>query len=359
MQRGAICKWWHACSETDRGHVRRPVFDPSARSRLTPCMRALRFSRTGSLDFLGVADVAVPVTTGSELLVKVEAAAVNPSDPKNVLGRMHETTLPRTPGRDFAGVVVQGPADWMGRGVFGTGGDLGFGRDGSHAEFLAVPREAAVAIPRGLTFEQAAGIGLPYLTASAAIVLGAQLRRGETVLVLGTNGAVGSAAARLARRIGARVIGVVRKKADLARAGSLPVEAWIDLESTGLAEGCRALTSGAGADVVFDTVGGALFEACLGAVARRGRQVSIASAGTPRVTFNLVDFYHNESRLIGVDSLKWGFSEAAQVLRDLVPAFESKELPAPEVQVEALERGPEIYRLVDGGTVRGKIVLSP
>jgi len=115
-------------------------------------MRALRFAKTGSLEFLSVANVPVPVPAGSDLLVKVEAAAVNPSDPKNVLGRMHETTLPRTPGRDFAGVVVKGPANWIGRGVFGSGGDLGFGRDGSHAEFLVVPQEAAVTMPRGLNF---------------------------------------------------------------------------------------------------------------------------------------------------------------------------------------------------------------
>jgi len=322
-------------------------------------MRALRFAQAGSLDYLGVADVPVPTPTGSDLLIKVEAAAVNPSDPKNVLGRMHETTLPRTPGRDFAGVVVKGPVGWIGRKVFGSGGNLGFGRDGSHAEFLAVPQEAAVTMPRGLTFAQAAGIGLPYLTASAGIVHGAQLHGGETILVLGTNGAVGSAAARLARRIGARVIGVVRKKADLPRAASLPVDAWIDLESTDLVTGCRALTSGRGADVVFDTVGGTMFETCLGALAWRGRQITIASVGTPRVTFSLIDFYHNESRLIGVDTLKWGFSEAAQVLRDLVPAFEAKELPAPDVRVEALEHGPEIYRLIDSGAAGSKIVLTP
>ena len=200
-------------------------------------MRALRFAQTGSLDYLAVAEVPVPVPAGSELLVKVEAAAVNPSDTKNVLGKMHDTTLPRTPGRDFAGVVAQGPAEWMGRKVFGTGGDLGFARDGSHAEFVAVPQEAAVTMPQGLTFVQAAAIGLPYLTASAAIGQGARLQRGETILVLGTNGSVGSAAARLAHRLGARVIGVVRTKADLSRSPALPVDAWIDLESTDLAGG--------------------------------------------------------------------------------------------------------------------------
>jgi NADPH2:quinone reductase len=322
-------------------------------------VRALRFAKTGSLDFLAVVDAPTPVPAASELLIKVEAAAVNPSDAKNVLGRMPETTVPRIPGRDFAGVVAQGPAEWMGRKVFGTGGDLGFARDGSHAEFVSVPQEAAVTMPRGVSFAQAAGIGLPYLTATAAIVRGARLQKGETILVLGTNGSVGSAAARLAHRLGARVIGVVRTKDDIRRAASIPVDDWIDLESTPLAAGCRALTSGRGAEVVFDTVGGPMFEACLASVARRGRQVAIASGGMPRVTFSLVDFYHNESTLIGVDSLKWGFADTAQVLRDLVPVFESDEFPPPVVQALRLENGPDVYRQIDTGKLRGKVVLTP
>ena len=102
-----------------------------------------------------------------------------------------------------------------------------------------------------------------------------------------------------------------------------------------------------------------MFEPCLAALALRGRQVAISSGGMPRVGFNLVDFYHNESRLIGVDSLKWGFAESAQILRDLVPAFESGDIPPPEVQASPLESGPEIYRQVDSGSIRGKVVLVP
>ena len=322
-------------------------------------MRALRFEQTGSLDHLKLTDVPVPVPVGSDLLIKVEAAAINPSDAKNVLGLMHETKTPRTPGRDFAGRVVGGSAEVLGQGVFGTGGDLGFGRDGSHAEFLVVPAEAAVPIPRGLSFAQAAAIGLPFLTASAAVVQRAQLLAGETILILGTGGSVGSAAVRLSHRIGARVIGVVRKRQDLPRVSALPVSEWIDLESTDLAAGCRALTSGNGAEVVLDTVGGLMFESCLASVARRGRQVSIASGGMPRVSFNLVDFYHNESRLIGLDSLKWGFRESADVLRALVPAFESGEFPAPEVLSVPLNDGAEVYRQIDAGKIRAKVVLVP
>ncbi len=322
-------------------------------------MHALRFERTGSLDYLHLAEVSMPAPLESELLVKVEAAAVNPSDAKNVLGRMPETTTPRIPGRDFAGTVVQGPAEWMNRKVFGTGGDLGFGRDGSHAEYVIVPREAAVPMPEAWSFAQAAGVGLTYLTASAALGPGARLLAGETILILGTRGAVGSTAARLARRIGARVIGVVRSAKELTTGAPLPVDAWIDLESTDLAAGCQAATSGKGADVVLDTVGGPLFEPCLAALARKGRQVAISSGGMPRVSFNLINFYHNESRLIGVDSLKWGFAEAAQVLRDLSSAFESGELPPLEVKSAPLDQGPEIYRQVDAGTMHGKVVLAP
>jgi NADPH:quinone reductase len=321
-------------------------------------MKALRFERTGSLDNLSLVDAPLPVPTGSDLLIKVGAAALNPSDAKNVLGRMHETSVPRIPGRDFAGVVAQGPVEWMGRAVFGTGGSLGFGRDGSHAEHLVIPKEAVVAAPAGATPAQAAAIGLPYITAWMAIAR-ANLRGGETILILGTNGSVGAAAAQLAHRAGARVIGVVRAAKDLLRGEALPVDAWINLETTGLADGCRAHTAGRGADVVFDTVGGAMFGPSLASLARRGRQVAIASAGTPQVAFNLVDFYHNESTLVGVDSLKVGFAEAADILRNLVPAFEKGELPLPDVQAVPLERGPEFYRLVDSGQVRGKVALTP
>jgi hypothetical protein len=79
----------------------------------------------------------------------------------------------------------------------------------------------------------------------------------------------------------------------------------------------------------------------------------------PRVSFNLVDFYHNESRLIGLDSLKWGFRESADVLRALVPAFESGEFPAPEVLSVPLNDGAEVYRQIDAGKIRAKVVLVP
>ncbi len=321
-------------------------------------MRALRFEKTGQLDGLTLREIPKPTAASGEVLVSIKAAAVNPSDIKNVLGKMHETTVPRTPGRDFAGVVVEGPASLVGKSVFGSGGNLGFSRDGSHAEFLVAPENAVLPMPKGFSFEQAAAVGLPYMTAWAALVTAANLQAGETVLILGTAGAVGSAAAAIARKRGARVLGTVRKAADLAAARNLPVDAWINLETTELSKGVRDATGGKGADAVFDLVGGPMFEKCLASLAWRGRQVAISSGTQPQVSFNLINFYHNESRLLGVDSLKIGFAEAAEILRELTPGFESGEFSAPSMQVFPLAEGPEIYRKINDGQFKGKAVLA-
>jgi NADPH:quinone reductase-like Zn-dependent oxidoreductase len=270
---------------------------------------------------------------------------------------MHETTVPRIPGRDFAGMIVKGPDELLGRSVFGSGGNLGFGRDGSHAEYLTIPVTAVLPLPSNLSFEQAAGIGVAYITAWAALVNAAQIQAGETALILGTTGAVGSAAARVAHELGARVIGTARKASDIPAANVVPVDDWIDLGTVDLATGIRRLTNGRGADIVFDVVGGAMFEQCLAALAWRGRQVAISSSPEPRVSFNLVDFYHNESRLLGVDSLKLSFEETGEILRRLTPGIEAGTFPPPAVKTFPLEEGPRLYQDIAESRIKTKPIL--
>src|SRR5580704_2889346 len=101
----------------------------------------------------------------NELLIEVKAAAVNPSDVKAATGLMAYAVFPRTPGRDYAGVVIDGPEGWIGREVFGSSGDLGIRRDGTFATHLVVETEAVVEKPKGLSWEEAAGIGVPFVTA--------------------------------------------------------------------------------------------------------------------------------------------------------------------------------------------------
>ncbi|MGE5791027.1 MAG: quinone oxidoreductase family protein, partial [Syntrophaceae bacterium] len=139
-------------------------------------MKALRFSSFG--DFTGhlrVEEVPVPVAGPDEVLVKVYAASLNPSDWKNVLGQYKKTVLPRTPGQDFAGVIVAGDRGMIGQEIWATGGDVGFTRDGSHAEYVVTPKKAARPKPKNLSFEEAACVGRTYVTAYVGLIEKAQL----------------------------------------------------------------------------------------------------------------------------------------------------------------------------------------
>ncbi len=102
-------------------------------------MRIVQFSEFGDPEVLQIHEVPKPTIQAGEVLVEVYAASINPSDVKNVQGAMHQTTLPRVPGRDFAGIVVEGPEELLGKEVWGTGGDIGFVRDGSHTQYLVIP----------------------------------------------------------------------------------------------------------------------------------------------------------------------------------------------------------------------------
>jgi NADPH:quinone reductase len=321
-------------------------------------MQALRFHRSGALSEARVEEVPKPAPTPGEVLVRVHAAAVNPSDVKNVQGGFPQTTLPRTPGRDFAGVVEEGPPEWVGREVFGAGGGLGFTRDGSHAEYLAVPVEGVVEKPVRLNFEEAAAVGVGYMTAWSALVGAAQLRGGETALILGMTGAVGSAGVAIARHLGARVLGTVRRESEVAAVSGM-VDHVIDLSAGPMDEAVLKVTDRRGADVILDVVGGPLFEPCMKSLAHRGRHVVIAAAGDPHVGFDLRDFYHREGRLLGVDSLKLTLAESAAILQQLVPGFDSGAFHPPAVETCPLSESPGAYARLHAGDVTGKLVLVP
>jgi NADPH2:quinone reductase len=314
-------------------------------------MRALRFGKFGPPSVLSIEDTPVPIPGEGEALVRVAAAAINPSDVKNVGGHFKQTTLPRTPGRDFAGVVERG-AGWEGKAVWGSVPRLGVTRDGSHAEYVVVPTAALSPLPRGMSMPQAAAIGVPFVTAWSAMVNTAQIQSGETVLIIGAGGAVGQAAVQIANWKGARAFGAGR--------GADPIPgtvAAIDTTAGDLRENFFALTSGRGADVVFDTVGGAMFEPSLRCLTPGGRQVAISSTGDRRVSFDLIDFYHNRSRLFGVDSQALTAADVAAIAEQLRPGFESGVLKVAELDAVPFERGVEVYENIASSAIKRKQVL--
>jgi NADPH2:quinone reductase len=320
-------------------------------------MRAIRFEAFGDPSVLEVVEAVAPTADERTALVRIMAASINPSDVKNVAGAMKQTTLPRIPGRDFAGVVAAGPAEWIGADVWGTGGDAGFTRDGTHAELIAVPVASLRRKPETLSFDQAASIGVNYMAAWCGIAA-AGLKAGEIMLLIGAGGGVGNASAQIARRLGARVIGADRR----APPPDSPIYAILEKLIVGaedLPVEVRAVTDGKGADVVFDLVGGIMFRRAVNCLALGGRLVEIAATGQREVNFDLTDFYHNESRLFGVDTLKRDFTASAKVLDALTPGFVAGDFSAaPIVEICRLGEAQDAYRKVAAGAV-GRVVLRP
>jgi NADPH:quinone reductase-like Zn-dependent oxidoreductase len=314
-------------------------------------MRALRFAEFGPPSVLRFEEVVIPEPGEGEALVHVKAAGLNPSDIGNVSGRFKATTLPRTPGRDFAGTVVKGKHH-EGEEVWGSAPRLGIVHDGSHAEYVVVPAETVSLKPKSLSMVQAAAIGIPYITAWASVVSAAQIQPGETILIVGAGGAVGQAATQIANGKQARVIG--------AAVTSDPIPGTVSVVNTrteDLREKVLELTAGKGVDVVFDTVGGPMFEPALRSLRFRGRHVAISSR-EPRVSFNLVDFYHNFSQLLGVDTYGLTSRHVGEIAAELRPGFETGVLKPPRIEVVPFEKAVDAYNRVAAGLANAKQVLA-
>jgi NADPH:quinone reductase len=315
-------------------------------------MKSLRFAEFGPPSVLRIEEVAIPEPGEGEALVRVKAAAINPSDVGNVAGHFKNTTLPRTPGRDFAGIAVK-DRHHEGAEVWGSSPKLGIVRDGSHAEYVVVPTETLSLKPKSLSMAQAAAIGVPYITAWASVVSAAQIQPGETILIVGAAGAVGQAATQIANWKQARVIGADTRSDPIPGAESV-----VNTRTEDLPERVLELTAGRGVDAVFDTVGGPLFEPALRSLTFGGRQVAIASPGHPQVSFNLIDFYHNFSRLLGVDSFGLTSERIAEIAAELSPGFETGVLKPPPIELVPFEKAVDAYSRLATRQVKAKQVLS-
>ena len=326
-------------------------------------MQALRFHEFGGFDKLNVETLPDPQPKPDELVVRIRAASLNPSDAKNVLGRMEGTTLPCTPGRDFAGVVVNGPRQIIGMEVWGTGGDVGFARDGAYAELLVVPVDGVRRKPKNLSFEEAAAAGTNFVTAWIGLIETAHVQSGETVLVTGAKGGVGSAVTQIAKWKGGRTIGVDRSPMSPQRQTEFAIDHFLISDPTenykSMVDGARQLTGGKGANVAFDCVGGPLFEPSLRTLGQLGRQVNITSVDNRRVSFDLLDFYHRRLSLFGVDSRSYDTVACAAILEQLTPGFESRALkPIPIVKRFTLNDAVQAFTQVSDGTLHGKAVFT-
>lgn len=251
-------------------------------------MRAL-VCHTLSDDLSGteLADIRVPAPGLGEVLVKVKAASVNFPDVLMCQGKYQfKPDPPFVPGLDVAGVVTQ-----LGEGVtgFAIGDDVvGGARLGGFAEFVCLPTAGLQIKPSNLTWAQTAAYPAAYLTAYVALVRRANLQAGETMLVHGAAGGVGLAACDLGRHLGARIIATSaspQKRGALLNMGFNDV---LDV-SARFREQVKKLTAGRGADVIFDPVGGAVFDESVRCIAFDGRLLTIGftSGRIPNLPVNM------------------------------------------------------------------------
>jgi NADPH:quinone reductase len=314
-------------------------------------MKALRFGEYGPPSVLLVQQLLVPELEMGEVLAEVHASAINPSDVKNVAGAFR-AALPRIPGRDFAGAVVAGES-WKGKEVWGSGAGFGVWQDGAHAQYVVVRSEGLSEKPTKRSMEEASTVGVPYLAAWSGLVDAANIQAGETVLITGALGAVGRAATQIAHWKKAKVIG-----ADISDKPS-DVDFFVNTRTKELPLEVKAVTNGKGADLVFDAVGGPMFEACLKSLRLGGRQVAITSIGNGRVEFSLIDFYHNLQCLMGVDTVKLTGPAIAKIMDKLRVGFEEGVLRPSPVQRWSLDQAVDAYTAVENGTSLNKHVFLP
>ena len=342
-------------------------------------MKAVVHAEHGGPEVLRVAVLPDPAPGPLEVLVAVRAAALNRLDllQRRGPGLLPGFTLPHVPGMDVAGEIVAAgasaarrvgervvvnPALPCGRCELCQAGDdtfcgsmeiVGANRQGGYAELLAVPEQHVHVIPDGVSYEEAAGLPTVYGTAWQALVVKGGLRSGETVVIHGAGSGLSIAAAQIAGRLGATAIVTSGSPDKLRRMAGIGVPHLIDHRTQDLAATVRELTGGRGADVVFDHVGPALFEASLASLRLRGRLVFCGNTTGTHVSLDLVDAFRRGITLIGAESygtaefdrmLSWYWTAGCKPVAD---------------SVYGLDEAAAAHARLESGDAFGKVLLVP
>jgi NADPH:quinone reductase len=324
-------------------------------------MKAIRVSEFGPPSVMKLADVPSPQPGPGEVLVRVKAVGVNPVDTYIRNGAYGKTvTPPYTPGSDAAGVVeaVGGDATSFKAGdrVYTSGTTAG-GFNGAYAEF-ALSRENQVhRLPERLSFPQGAAINVPYATAWRALFQRAKAQPGETVLVHGASGGVGTAAVQIAHSYGFTVIGTggtERGRELVRRNGARQV---LDHKSPKYLEQVLDLTGGKGVDVILEMLANVNLGKDLGALAKGGRVVVIGSRGA--VEINPRDAMMRDAAVLGMALANASEAEVASIHAGLGAGFENGALtPVVREELPLADAARAHERVLEPGAY-GKIVLIP
>jgi NADPH2:quinone reductase len=324
-------------------------------------MKAILCTHFGPPEELELAEIPPPQAGPGEAVVRIAAAALNFFDTLIIAGKyQHKPPFPFSPAAEFAGVVETVAPDVTDI----APGDrvMGFMGWGAARERVAVPARQLVKIPENLDFERAAGLTVTYGTTLYALRERAELKAGETLVVLGASGGTGLAAIELGKMLGARVIAGASsdEKLDFARAHG--ADATVNYAAEDLREALRKLGDAHGIDVVYDPVGGPYAEPALRSLAWLGRYlvVGFAAGEIPKIPLNLVLLKSCDVR--GVAWGAWTRREPdAQraIMADIVRWCAQGRLSAHIHAVYPLTEIAAALAAISNRSVMGKIVLRP
>lgn len=340
-------------------------------------MRASVTTETGDLAVIEVRDVPPPEIGRGDVLIEVGASAINYGD--IWLRRGMEGSVPRITGVDAAGTVVEvgenvdrlsvgdrvvcywntehcGICEYCRHGettMCRDYGGLGLTRDGGHAEYLAIDAVYAVPLPEEVTFKTAAAFATAFGTAWRALITRAELRQGESILVLGASGGVGHAAVQVAEAEGATVYACTSADWKAEKLREMGADHIINYTEVKFDERVRELTGGRGVDVAFESVGGETYERAVKSLDRGGRLVTIGATTGDSDAGMLTHVFWKQLKVIGSTGATLGeFQDAVDRLDEGVfePIVDSV------VGLEDIPAGQQ--KLLDRD-VFGKVIVTP
>ena len=345
-------------------------------------MKAIRLHSFGGPEVLQYEEAPTPKIGQDEVLLHLKAAALNHLDIWVRSGaRERSIPLPHIPGSDGAGVIAEvgsavktykpgdrvliSPGLSCGRCKQCLEGRdnlcrdyrvLGVREDGTYAEYVKLPEANILPIPEGLEFTEAAAIPLVFLTAWHMLVTLAKIQQGETVLVHGAGSGVGSAAIQIAKMIGTRVITTAGSNEKLAKGKSLGTDELINYREKDFVEEVKRMTDKRGVDVVFEHIGGEVFEKSIPILTKGGRLVTCGATTNYSANIDIRYIYSRHQTIYG--SWMGGKPELPEVLKFFEGGGAKRKLHPVIDTIFPLAQAADAHRRVEERKNFGKVVLS-
>src|ERR1700739_1649309 len=322
-------------------------------------MRAMRAETFSGYQGLKLIELPKPAITDGKVLVRMTAAGVTPLDHTILSGKFHGSKPPLILGTEGAGVVEEGGGTDFPVGsrvmFFGAYGAF---EDGTDSEWVAVRKEDLCLIPDNLDDVSAAGIPVAYLTAQVTLTL-AGFRAGKTVLAPAIGGSIGNAVTQLARALGGKhAVSSTTNHAKAEQANALGFHEVIDTSLEKLADGVRRITTGYGADIIIDGVGGEVLSEALKALALGGSLTTLGYSASRQTTIDVTDLIVPQASIRSLNMFRQPEATVYDAWQAIVPLLQSAAIKPIVAKTFPLVEAAEALRYLVEDRPFGRVVLT-